>query len=98
MLHEIKYYIERKVLINPKHESLPIDLAAAAAAKSLLSCPTPRDPMDCSLPGSSIHEICQARVLEWGALPSPPIDLGNKQFRKANPIIFLKYKFINLRT
>ena len=32
------------------------------------SCPTPRDPMDCSLPGSSIHGIFQARVLEWGAI------------------------------
>ena len=32
------------------------------------SCPTLRDPMDCSLPGSSIHGICQARVLEWGAV------------------------------
>ena len=32
------------------------------------SCPTLRDPMDCSLPGSSIHGICQARVLEWGAI------------------------------
>ena len=31
------------------------------------SCPTPSDPMDCSLPGSSIHGIFQARVLEWGA-------------------------------
>ena len=31
------------------------------------SCPTPRDPTDCSLPGSSIHGIFQARVLEWGA-------------------------------
>ena len=31
------------------------------------SCPTLRDPMDCSLPGSSIHGIFQARVLEWGA-------------------------------
>ena len=30
-------------------------------------CPTLRDPMDCSLPGSSIHGIFQARVLEWGA-------------------------------
>ena len=28
-------------------------------------CPTPSDPMDCSLPGSSIHGIFQARVLEW---------------------------------
>ena len=31
------------------------------------SCPTLRNPMDCSLPGSSIHGIFQARVLEWGA-------------------------------
>ena len=32
------------------------------------SCPTLRDPMDCSLPGSSVHEIFQARVLEWVAI------------------------------
>ena len=32
------------------------------------SCPTLLDPMDCSLPGSSIHGIFQARVLEWGAI------------------------------
>ena len=32
------------------------------------SCPTLRDPMDCSIPGSSIHGIYQARVLEWGAI------------------------------
>src|SRR5574341_883409 len=32
------------------------------------SCPTLSDPMDCSLPGSSVHEIFQARVLEWGAI------------------------------
>ena len=31
------------------------------------SCLTPRDPMDCSLSGSSVHGIFQARVLEWGA-------------------------------
>ena len=30
-------------------------------------CPTLSDPMDCSLPGSSVHGIFQARVLEWGA-------------------------------
>ena len=34
------------------------------------SCPTLRDPMDGSLPGSSIHGIFQARVLEWGAIAS----------------------------
>ena len=32
------------------------------------SCPTLRDPMECSLPGSSVHGIFQARVLEWGAI------------------------------
>ena len=32
------------------------------------SCPTLHDPMDCSLPGSSVHGIFQARVLKWGAI------------------------------
>ena len=31
-------------------------------------CPTLSDPMDCSLPGFSVHRIFQARVLEWGAI------------------------------
>ena len=31
-------------------------------------CPTLSDPMDCSPPGSSVHGIFQARVLEWGAI------------------------------
>ena len=34
------------------------------------SCPTPCDPMDCSLPSSSVHEILQARILVWVAMPS----------------------------
>ena len=42
--------------------------AAAAAAKSLQSCPTLCNPIDGSQPGSSIHGIFQARVLEWGAV------------------------------
>ena len=40
----------------------------AATAKSLQSCPTLCNPMDCSLPGSSVHGIFQARVLEWVAI------------------------------
>ena len=35
---------------------------------------TLRDPMDCSLPGSSIHGIFQARVLEWGAIAFSDVD------------------------
>ena len=31
-------------------------------------CPTPSDPIDYSLPGSSIHGVFQARVLEWGVI------------------------------
>ena len=42
------------------------------------SCPTLSNPMDCSLPGSSVHGIFQARVLEWGAtaFSSAVPDLG----------------------
>ena len=35
------------------------------------SCPTLRNPMDCSPPGFSAHGIFQARVLEWGAIDLP---------------------------
>ena len=43
------------------------------------SCPTLCDPMDCNLPGSSVHRVCQARILEWVAIsysrgPSRPRD------------------------
>ena len=38
----------------------------------LQSCPTLSDPMECSLPGSSVHGIFQARVLEWAAIASAP--------------------------
>ena len=47
---------------------LTSDYTAAAAAKSLQLCLTLCDPMDCSLPGSSVNEIFQARVLEWVAI------------------------------
>ena len=36
------------------------------------SCPTLSDPMGCSPPGSSVHGIFQARVLEWGAIAFSP--------------------------
>ena len=38
-------------------------------AKSLQSCPTLWDPMDCSLTGSSVYGILQARILEWVTIP-----------------------------
>ena len=39
-------------------------------AKSLQSCPTLCNPMDHSPPGSSVHGILQAKILEWVAMPS----------------------------
>ena len=44
------------------------------------SCLSPSNPMDCSPPGSSVHRIFQARVLEWGAVafsPEPNLILTN---------------------
>ena len=54
--------------------------------KSLQSCPSLCSPMDCSLPGSSVHGIFQARTLEWlpfpspGDLPNPGISLTSLMF------------------
>ena len=47
------------------------------------SCLTLCDPMDCSQPGSSIHGIFQARVLEWGAIAfsGQPLPSSKKQYR-----------------
>ena len=46
------------------------DHAAVLCAKSLQSGPTLCDVIDCSLPGSSVHGILQARILEWVPAPS----------------------------
>ena len=46
------------------------------------SCLPLCDPVDCSLPGSSIHGIFQARVLEWGAISSPVLTLKEAYYHK----------------
>ena len=48
------------------------------------SCPTLSDPMDCSPPGSSVHGIFQARVLEWGAIAFSENVYSWCVFRKAD--------------
>ena len=45
------------------------------------SCPALCDPIECSLPGSSAHEISQARILEWAAMP-----LSSESSRSRNQI------------
>ena len=48
------------------------------------SCPTPSDPMDCSPPGSSVHGILQARILEWAA-----ISFSKKKKKKKLPVYMI---------
>ena len=47
------------------------------------SCPTLHDPMDCSPPGSSVHGIFQARVLEWGAIAFSYIGHSTEYFSRS---------------
>ena len=55
----------------------------SAHAKLLSSCPTLCDPVDCSPPGSSVHGILQARILEWVPCP-PPGDIPNPGIKTAS--------------
>ena len=50
--------------------SLGADGCMGCCAKLLQSCPILCDPMDCSSPGSSVHGILQAGILEWVVMPS----------------------------
>ena len=58
------------------------------------SCPTFSDPRDCSLPGSSVHEIFQARVLEWGAIAFSLHDLLSVKSLTSFHITFPLVQFI----
>ena len=46
-----------------------LELGLHISAKSLQSCPALCDSLDCNPPGSSVHRILQARILEWVARP-----------------------------
>ena len=51
-------------------KALEMDNGICVHAESLQSCLTLCDPTDCRPPGSSVHRILQARILEWVAMPS----------------------------
>ena len=62
-------YCNPSYLTYMSHQGSPnMQIAAAAAAKSLQSCPTLCDPLDGSPPGFPIPGILQARTLDWGAI------------------------------
>ena len=60
-------------------------LASISDSEVAQSCPTLWDPMDCSLPGSSVHGILQARILEWVAIPFFPGDRPNPGIEPGSP-------------
>ena len=60
--------IQNMATYKPRREALDETNPAAAAAKSLQSCPTLCDPTDGSPLGSSVPGILQARILEWVAI------------------------------
>jgi len=63
-----KYLLFIHVMLNIFWNVLVVIMAAAAAAKSLQSCPTLCDPIDGSPPGSPVPGILQTRTLEWVAI------------------------------
>ena len=65
-----------------------ITLRVCMHAKSLQSCLTLCDPMDCSPPGSSVHGILKARILEWVAIP----------FSRGVPYIYIWFWYLLTHT
>ena len=64
-------------------------LPSSQVAKSLQLCLTPCDPMDCSLPGPSVHRIFQARILEWWVAIS--YSMGSSQPRDQTGVCCISY-------
>ena len=64
-----KDVLGRSKLEQPRGINWEIGIDICAVCLVAQSCPTLCDPMDCSLPGSSVHGIFWARILEWVATP-----------------------------
>ena len=64
----IEYSSRKQYIKRLPPNNIGLKEAAAAAAKSLQSCPTLCDPIDGSPPGSSVPGILQAGILEWVAI------------------------------
>ena len=80
--------VKRLTYISFMKQYLKVNLYThmGVCAKSLQLCPTLCDPMDCSPPGSSMHGILQARILEWVVMPS---SRGSSQPRDQTCVSYL---------
>ena len=85
-MHRLK--ILQYCKVKGEREVKTIYLSMKVKVKQLVaqSCPILCDPMDCSLPGSSVHGILQVRILEWVAMP-PQGDLPNPGIEPRSPAL-----------
>ena len=83
-VHSKNTWLWQKLLMRPDYLGL-----AAAAAKSLQSCPTLCDPIDGSPPGSPIPGILQARALEWVAISFSNAWKWKVKVKSLSPVWFL---------
>ena len=67
-INNLRYADDTTLMAESEEELKSLLMKVKSESEVAQSCPTPSDPMDCSLPGSSIHGIFQARLLEWGAV------------------------------
>ena len=71
-----------------KESSFKLTRSLSVLCLAAQACPPPCGPMDRSPPGSSVHGILQARILEWVAMPSPPGGLPNPGLPHSRQILY----------
>ena len=67
-INNLRYADDTTLMAESEEELRSLLMKVKSESEVAQSCPTPSDPIDCSPPGSSIHGIFQARVLEWVAM------------------------------
>ena len=67
-INNLRYTDDTTLMAESEEELKSLLMKVKSESEVVQSRPTLSDPMDCSPPGSSIHGIFQARVLEWGAI------------------------------
>ena len=70
-LNNLRYADDITLMAESEEKPKSLLMKVKSESEVAQSCPTLRDSMDCSLPGSSIHGIFQAGVLEWDAIAFP---------------------------
>ena len=97
-LSEVKKYIITHLLrlITPSVDEGVEDLKLSKTTVTPQLCPTLCDPMDCSPPGSSLHGILQAKILEWVALPSSRGSSQPRDWTQISYIGFFKGGFFTI--